>query len=146
MSLCQCLQPIRHMSFVSFDSDSMTCTPLEAVAAFAFSPGTLWPALQCLRVEAKIKQGNKGDKEVCMSAGFGSKQLMDGVEIWGSASKTTEQVWTKSPRRDKAHRYRKWWEVSTPFFGSGGLSGYERQVGFVLKRKAIDEGKNRSLL
>lgn len=98
-----------------------------------------------LRAEVIIKQGNKGDKEVCVSTGFGSKQLSGGVEIWGSASKTTERVWTESPKRDKAQRYRRWRGVSTPLCGSGGLTGYECQVGFVLKRKAIDEGKNRSL-
>lgn len=32
-----------------------------------------------------------------------------------------------------------------PLCGSRDLTGYERQMGFVLKRKAIDEGKNRSL-
>lgn len=151
VSLSQCLQPIRHMSFVSFDSDSTTRTPPETTAASAFPPRrprTTWPAFGTVESEGEKKNTHrikKRDKEVCVSAGYASNQLMDSAEIWGSPSKTMGRAWTVSLRRDKAQGYGRWWQVGTPLWGSGSLTGNERQMGFVLKRKAIDEGKNRSL-
>lgn len=99
------------MSFVSFDSD-LSHTRLLGLQLRPHQhpdgPETTRAALAAFEgggvKEAKIKQGNKGDKEVCLSAGFGSQQLMGCVEIGGPASKITERAWTESPRCDKAQR------------------------------------------
>lgn len=72
--------------------------PHEAAAPFVFAPGwpeSTWPAVATFEggdvKEAKMKQGNKGDGEDCVSAGFGFKAA-DEAEIQASASKTTEGV------------------------------------------------------
>lgn len=63
--------------------------PREAAAPSAFTPGQpeiTWPALAAFWggggvKEAKRRQGNKGDGEVCRSAGLGPKQLTGRVEL-----------------------------------------------------------------